>query len=82
MSAHDNDNGERAHEIRKRVYLGRLVKGMYDWYKGAKKYEEWWTSAHYDLLELDELLADDELNLYAKGACYRTHMILLDLNPI
>ncbi|BFI43013.1 protein SERAC1 [Marchantia polymorpha subsp. ruderalis] len=59
------DNAEGAMEVKKRVILGRLVYGMYDWSRGAEEYEEWWTKSHYDLWKLDKILTEDELNLYA-----------------
>ncbi|BFI30685.1 hypothetical protein MPTK2_3g14600 [Marchantia polymorpha subsp. ruderalis] len=70
MLAHDHDSDATSRKFMKRYILGRLVYGMYDRFKRARKYEEWWTEVHYDLWELDKVLTKEELNKYATAVEY------------
>ncbi|OAE19195.1 hypothetical protein AXG93_4182s1430 [Marchantia polymorpha subsp. ruderalis] len=64
FTANDKQDDARVRKIKKRLILGSLVYGVYDMFEG-KPPIEWWTKVHYDLLELDEVLTEDDLDRYA-----------------
>ncbi|BBN14615.1 hypothetical protein MPTK1_6g13000 [Marchantia polymorpha subsp. ruderalis] len=60
--------------ITKRFIYARLVYGIYDRFKRAERYEEWWTAMQYQRVKLAAVLSEDEQEVYKDALQYeRTH---------